>query len=70
LKFVCEREEVTSGELYKHLDKSVATIWRKVKKLEKMKLIEVEEVHGRGKTRRIRCASKLDLEELMRCMRA
>lgn len=70
MKFICERKEATSGELYKHIDKSLATVWRKVKKLEKMKLIEVEEVYGRGRTRRIRCASKIDLEELMRCMRA
>lgn len=30
-------------------------IWRKVKKLEKMKLIQVEIVKGKGRTRRISC---------------
>lgn len=66
MKFICDRKEATSGELYKHLDKSVATIWRRVKKLEKMKLIEVEKVRGRGRTSRIRCASNFNLEELTR----
>ena len=55
LKYICDREEATSGELYKRFDRGVSTIWRKVKKLEKMKLIHVEMVKGRGRTRRITC---------------
>lgn len=69
LKFICERKEVTSGELYKYIDRGVSTIWRKVKKLEKMKLIAVEKVHRRGRTSRITCTSGYDLNELVACMR-
>jgi len=69
LKYVCERGEVTSGEVYRHFKGGITTHWRRFKKLKKLGLLEVQGFYKRGRSSRIRCACKLDLEELMACMR-